>query len=70
MYMQTKVTANKEKESSKSTGLANKNLHNKAHNNRPNIRTTSHKKMSEIFLNDPNSVSKDEFLLYQSAIGF
>lgn len=52
----------------------NKNLHKqqdgKTSEKKPNVRTTDYKKMEEIFLTDPDSVTREEFLFFQSAVGY
>lgn len=37
---------------------------------KPNVRTTDYKKMEEIFLADPDSVTREEFLFFQSTVGY
>ncbi len=36
----------------------------------PNVRTTDYKKMEEIILTDPDSLTREEFLFFQSAVGY
>ncbi len=42
----------------------------KINNNNHGIRTTKWSYMEHLFLTDPDSISRDEFLLYQSSAGF
>ena len=66
--VQNKTIANKE--TIKAKGAVNKHAHSKPTNNNKGVRTKSYKKMKELFLNNPNSVTRDEFLSFQSAIGY
>ncbi|WP_244648363.1 EndoU domain-containing protein [Ruminiclostridium herbifermentans] len=58
----------------KPVSTVNKNLQEqqdgKEDEKKYNVRTTDYKKMEEIFLTDPDSVTREEFLLFQRAVGY
>jgi hypothetical protein len=70
--MQTRMALQKEPEQHLNT--FNKNLQNQSDSTKivrkPNVRTTEYRKMMEIFLTDPDSVTREEFLLFQKAVGY
>jgi lysozyme family protein len=69
--MQTKLINNKQSENTnekKSTQNSNTAKHHYTKKN--NVRTTDLKKMINICLTEPNSVTNEEFLLLQKAIGY
>jgi len=67
--MYTKVVVDRKTEQSSSEGRTNQ-PQKKPNVNKPAVRTTQISKMTEIFLTDPDSVTREEFLLFQSAIGY
>ena len=68
--MQTKPEL--QTEVKKPLGTSNKSLQQNTTKDEknPNVRTTEYKKMEEIFLTDPDSVTREEFLFFQSAVGY
>ena len=70
--MQTKAELQNKPKQSLST--VNKNLQKQQdttkNKKKPNVRTTEYKRMEEIFLTDPDSVTHEEFLFFQSAVGY
>ena len=71
--MQTQKPA--EQKSEQSSGRASNNLKNIPASQKPvtkknTVRTTEYKKMIEICLSDPDSVTRDEFIAFQSAMGY
>lgn len=64
-----------EQKSEQSSGRANNNLKNIPASQKPvtkknTVRTTEYKKMIEICLSEPDSVTRDEFIAFQSAMGY
>ena len=71
--MQTQKPA--ENKSEQYSGRVSNNLKNVPASQKPitkknTVRTTEYKKMIEICLTDPDSVTRDEFVAFQSAIGY
>jgi hypothetical protein len=70
--MQTRMALQKKPEQLLST--VNKNPQNQSDTTqiakKPNVRTTEYRKMMEIFLTDPDSVTREEFLLFQKVVGY
>ncbi len=71
--MQTQKPA--EQKSEQSSGRVSNNLKNIPASQKPvtkknTVRTTEYKKMIEICLSDPDSVTRDEFIAFQSAMGY
>ena len=46
------------------------NQKNKPAANKKNVRTTDYKKLLRIMLNDPDAITREEFMVLQSAIGY
>ncbi len=64
--MQTKVSVKKPE-----LAPGRKNNHiNKPTANKKNVRTTDHKKLLQIMLNNPYAITREEFIVLQSAIGY
>ncbi len=76
--MQTKMLVKKpEAVSNKTNSPVNNNLVNnkpveekKPVENKKNVRTTDYKKLMQIMLNDPDAITREEFLYLQSIIGY
>ncbi len=71
--MQTQKPAEQKQE--QSLGKASNNLKNVPASQKPvskknTVRTTEYKKMIDICLTDPDSVTRDEFMAFQSAMGY
>ncbi len=65
-YMQTKMLAKKPKSAPDRTN----NHTNKPTENKENVRTTDYKKLLQIMLNNPYAITREEFIVLQSAIGY
>ncbi len=68
------ATAKQQNKPKKPLSTVNKNLQKQQdstkNKKKPNVRTTEYRRMEEIFLTDPDSVTREEFMLFQSAVGY
>ena len=56
--------------SDRTNNPVNNNHKNKPAENKKNVRTTDYKKLLQMMLNDPDAITRDEFLFLQSIIGY
>ncbi len=69
--MQTKMLVKKtEPASGRTNNPVNNNHKNKPAANKKNVRTTDYKKLLQMMLNDPDAITREEFLFLQSIIGY
>ncbi len=70
--MKTKAELQKRPQQPVSTVNKNQQKHqdDKKNEKKPNVRTTDYKKMEEIILTDPDSLTHEEFLFFQSVVGY
>ena len=69
--MQTKMLVKKlEPDSSRTNNPVNNNHKNKPAENKKKVRTTDYKKLLQMMLNDPDAITREEFLFLQSIIGY
>ena len=69
--MQTKMLVKKpEPASDRTNNPVNNNHKNKPAENKKNVRTTDYKKLLQMMLNDPDAITREEFLFLQSIIGY
>lgn len=69
--MQTKELVKKpEPAFSRTNNPVNNNQKNKPATNKKNVRTTDYKKLLQIMLNDPDAITRDEFMILQSELGY
>ncbi|EPR11481.1 DUF4474 domain-containing protein [Ruminiclostridium papyrosolvens] len=68
--MQTKILLKKPDQSSHRNPLNSSKKNNMPTANKKNVRTTDYKKLVQIMANNPNAISRDEFIFLQSIIGY
>lgn len=67
--MYTRIAVDRKTEQLSSGGRINQPQRTPS-TNKPAVRTTQISKMTEIFLKDPDSVTREEFMLFQSTVGY
>ncbi len=68
--MQTKMLLKKPDQSSHRNPLNGSKKNNMPTTSKKNVRTTDYKKLVQIMINNPNAVSREEFIFLQSIIGY
>ena len=69
--MQTKMLVKKpEPASGRTNNPVNNNHKNKPAENKKKVRITDYKKLLQMMLNDPDAITREEFLFLQSIIGY
>ncbi|WP_054750418.1 hypothetical protein [Ruminiclostridium josui] len=69
--MQTKMLLKKpETTISRAKNTVSNTQNSKSTPIKKNVRTTDYKKLLQIMINDPDSITRNEFMIIQSAIGY